>query len=99
MYIVTDSYGKMCNCTKAATEDVPVCPTSEVGDCSGQGTCDECNRCQCNSDYYGDSCECSDVTCGFSGGKICSGKSKISYHGNAPGSYVVDYLDCHVYLL
>ncbi|MPC18453.1 hypothetical protein E2C01_011339 [Portunus trituberculatus] len=45
------------------TPEVDGCRDSEDGEiCSNHGTC-HCGHCQCQSEYYGRTCQCSDHTC------------------------------------
>ncbi|KAK8719820.1 hypothetical protein OTU49_013757 [Cherax quadricarinatus] len=64
------------------TEDYASCPTGVDGCrgnggqiCSGHGKC-SCGHCQCNSDYYGSTCQCSDYTCDLYDGMVCGGPSR-----------------------
>lgn len=64
------------------TEDHASCPTGVDGCrgnggqiCSGHGKC-SCGHCQCNSDYYGSTCQCSDHTCDLYDGMPCGGPSR-----------------------
>jgi hypothetical protein len=66
-------------------------------ECSGFGTCDECNQCMCRDGRYGDSCECSNTTCSRGGANstLCSGNGNCVCHECqcAPG-YTNDACDC-----
>ncbi|XP_045120037.1 integrin beta-7-like [Portunus trituberculatus] len=58
------------------TPEVDGCRDSEDGEiCSNHGTC-HCGHCQCQSEYYGRTCQCSDHTCQLYDGMPCGGHSR-----------------------
>lgn len=52
------------------------CRDSDDGEiCSNHGTC-HCGHCQCQPEYYGSTCQCSDHTCQLYDGMPCGGPSR-----------------------
>ncbi|XP_013418143.1 integrin beta-2-like protein [Lingula anatina] len=56
-------------------EDAGSCPENRGIQCGGYGEC-ICGHCACQPGFYGDSCQCSSVTCSYSNGKICGGPDR-----------------------